>query len=119
MRKREIAVDRLSKIFFKRYFEQCSAHVYSIRSRVHTHILTDVRFMGVCACLYTKSSHNVFALVVGCLHVFKCEERKTKRKKNFSMLKYYNGEYGKSVLITLKTSDGSQVAHYLSVFKSV
>lgn len=81
-------------------------------------------------CLYTKSSHNVFALVVGCLHVYifkfwreknkeKRKRTKRKKKKKLSMLKCHNGEYGKSVLITLKTSDGSQVAHYLSVFKSV
>lgn len=42
-------------------------HAPGILLLTHINILMDVCFMIVCLC--TKSSHNVFALVVGCLHV--------------------------------------------------
>lgn len=42
-------------------------HAPGILLLTHINILMDFGFMIVCLC--AKSSHNVFALVVGCLHV--------------------------------------------------
>lgn len=95
---------------------------HSCAIHTHTSIPIGLTLASVCVCII----QNLLAM---CLHwsqvvdIRECMERKKNkkkrnenqpRKKTLSMLKCYNGKYGKSVLITLKTSNGSQVAHYLS-----